>query len=611
MLTNIKEKLKEYVKVLAVVFIMFFAVGFVLIAAVGISLFGVATRGAVPLHNESEVVEAVCMQLPGAELLSSHIERNGSEKYGGTGEYKFRYKDIEFTFTEKNARHADFPIAGPYSNSNENDYMEKLFEKYDSKTLTQAAGREIKLDMGYYVDIACQTDSYDDIPDSAEALRCVYEMICDYIPIAAAEEYSLDIGFKRLRFGIYAPSNNVACDDINTIPFNENFGYIEVKTISEDELEYDTEELIKSVREKYRDSLNLGYVFDPVLTPDNPIDTEVDVLNNRYIYDIYIDGVLFKPGHDREYEFIYDMKSKSYMAVIDFNIYDTSMELSEEQDILYDLVNFRFENAKYASTYVDDDKLDSYSTISFNRGEDRVELIKNPSCCEKSGSINYFVNGDHYLLSTKPHINGGEYDRDYIDIYDTAELAGLSVERIDEDKSAVYFSTDIEKYPNPNDHTYEFTYSEKPELLQYLYINGAKIRKSTEPRAGSELALVYNEEDGRYYCIVSIFDFDKCIFNSCYEALYPNMTIPRAENKHIKFTVGSDEYEIYPEDEETFFLVKNGSERKLKTYGRIGKRYVYGWYDFYISVDDMAEILGLKIDRIDPKTESLYLAAKD
>lgn len=555
-----------------------------------------------PLHTESEIAAAVDLLLPGA-VLDGKEETNTEKKFGGSVKYHFTYRDISFTFEEKNTR-SYFILPGPFHNEYSDDYYEKVMEKFSEDYLRGLVDREVSVFDGRLGMISCRVDSYDELSAALDDLHVIYSELYDYLP--ATE--SGDIWLKRfsIALGLFCPTDKVAVDDISTRPTQENYGHIIVTSVSTREDSFETDALTEMARKKYRELMDLGYVTDPVLTPDKPFDTEADVFNNRYITAIYIDGKKFTPAHDRKYEFIYDEATGLYMAKINLSIYDFRGQLEDEQDVLYDLVTQRYENAGYTSKHADDDILDSYSMISYMRGEDRIRLRDDPSYEDR---LFLYVNGERMSVRKRSGIkDAGGIVSKFIDIYDTAELAGLSVEMIDEESGAVWFSSDMNAHPNKNDHT--FTYSEKPSFLEYLYVNGEQIHKNTDSIQYMQLGLVYNEDDGEYYCRVSIYTYDMYLLAACYKACCPGEVMELGDDLHLRFEVGGELCELYPKDEETLMLVTKSGERKLLTYQELRNRHANGKYEYYIRVSDMADMLDLKIDHIDPEEESMYLVSK-
>ena len=242
-------------------------------------------------------------------------------------------------------------------------------------------------------------------------------------------------------FGIYCPTETVYDRDIFTYPENERYGYIYYYLKAVKDNEPDWEHALDILREEYRQGINAGHITDPVLTPDEPLDTEIEFYNNHYITAFAVDGKPLDLPYENDFLFKYDeSRGKYYAEVFVYDLsrynkwYTEKSGLTAEEDILYSF---------YKAVFPDGEMTVSSGGSRFDysiNGREYSFFSFGASSGKKTAMLS--KPGETVPLDSYFEV-GSRIGRDvyYISIDDLADMFEMNIAQINEESRTVYFET--------------------------------------------------------------------------------------------------------------------------------------------------------------------------
>lgn len=551
--------------------------------------FGIDNDNDEELHSQEEIIAAIQEMFPEAQHIKTEFTKVGETNFD-KNIYYFNYNGLDFTFTEYQTRDISFMFPSNIYTLSEDNYRERLYEKVSYNKNTD---KNLKADVDYNFfesHYTCRAKSYDDLDNAVDVLEEVYNAFYKYLPEKDRTDEILKCRTPNIIFGIYCPTENVASDNIVTIPYEEKYGYIEISKIGTKDNSVNWKIAREEVKKKYKENMNLGYISDPVITADNPVDTDKDLYNNRYITKMYVDNKEYDLLGDREYLFVYNPDINMYCT--QYHIGDTS----KNEDLLGDFIKAYYPESNYGSVDISGEELGSYTALCYDIGSNHYKIRYDSNNSDK---LKVYENDTLKHMTYYYDIKDNESSDRYLNIYDFAELCKLGVEKTDDNKGIVYFSTDVSKYPNPNDNKY--SPPESLNQIKHLYIDDEEIFTSSKSSDYTS-RIKYDEENGKYYCYLSAYNGDY-LFKILLYKLHLKSKIIR-NDEGIQYNIENREYLIKTIDDKTLLL-----KEPTKSYEMKAKK-DNSPYNYYIDVYDLAYMLELKVDRIDIEKESIYFVSK-
>ena len=189
--------------------------------------------------------------------------------------YCFNNKGVEFTVEE----YKMIGWLGERDLMHENDYIKHLGEYFTKEKICENSDKinreKIEVVNGdYELDFVYYVNSYEEIPQSINTFKEIYNVIYEYLPEYNDGKEVLSVS-PRIKFGIYAPTDSSGgfSEHDNIIIYYYDDGGLDLLTVSSNK-KFDWENIQKKAFENYKDYVNKGYITDPKLTPDTPKDSD-------------------------------------------------------------------------------------------------------------------------------------------------------------------------------------------------------------------------------------------------------------------------------------------------------------------------------------------------